>query len=394
VKNCPFLFLSFAITYRIQEKGGAMNSLINSGEFGVVEADYVADFLPEQVPVLGEVDTAEALESNSLETESIRNKIDALFTKEPQEAVITPHIPDPPEIPFIVKPISAEAQRKDFKERLRHAREVLNVERSTKLRSARVNDMAELVEVDMRAFKSVYKNYNKPDDELRAELLQKFNQRYEKLGSRWVQVLERRGKIAGFIMACPTNKKPEDFTSWEDVTDNGTLETTYDPSGRYLYVVSLSTLPDGAAIDGQDMLVANLIGKNIAENYLGYFESRMPGLKRWLLKECRAQGIRISELSPEDLSAHSERYFNTKTDAKGKQRSIDPLLRMYQDMGCEIVRLVPNAYQDALSMNFGAVCIFKNPLPEWVRKVPVLRRAIGAAVSLISHSNYLTRKLV
>jgi hypothetical protein len=142
------------------------------------------------------------------------------------------------------------------------------------------------------------------------------------------------------------------------------------------------------------MLMGNIIGKIITNNYRAYFESRMPGLKRWVLKECRAQGVHISELTTEDLTEHSERYFNTTIDANGKQRSIDPLLRMYQDMGCEIVRLVPNAYQDALSMNFGAVCVFKNPLPKWVRKVPLLRRTIGSMVSLVSHSNYLTRKLV
>jgi hypothetical protein len=271
--------------------------------------------------------------------------------------------------------------------------DILKTEKDFSLRPATGDDMSALVSADMQAFRSVYKFQDMSEDELAADLLTKFEGRYEKLGGFWMQVLENQGKIVGSITACPTRKTPEDFTSWEDTTDNGTLETTYDPDGKKLYVVSLSVLPEASAVNGQDMLMANIIGKIIGGDYQAYFESRMPGLKKWMLNQCRADGVKLADVSPEDIQAYSEKYYTSTIEVEGKARSIDPLLRMYQEIGCKIVKLVPDAYQDTLSMNYGAVCVYDSPLPTLVKSIPFVRRAIGSSISAVSHSNYLTRKL-
>ena len=194
-------------------------------------------------------------------------------------------------------------------------------------------------------------------------------------------------------MACPTSKAAEDFISWEDTTDNGTLKTTYDPAGEYLYVVSLSTTPEVSGIGGGDMLMANMIGRIIGGNYQAYFESRVPGLRGWVLKQCRENKTSLKDLNQDDLYAYAQQYFELTTTVDDKTVPFDPLLRIYESMGCSFVKIVPDAYQDPKSLNFGVVCHYDNPLPVALRRIPGVPQLYGKAIGAISHSNWLTRKV-
>jgi len=284
------------------------------------------------------------------------------------------------------------AEKKPLGVRLLAKRDAIKQDLSLHLRGAREEDIDQLVTVDLKTFDSVYKDRETSEEELRAELTGMFTERYEMLGGQWIRVLEKDGKLLGCIVACPTSKPPEDFISWEDTTDNGTLKTTYDPQGKYLYVVSLSAMPEISGAGGGDMLMANMIGRIIGGDYHAYFESRVPGLKRWVMNQCRPTKTKLANLTEEQLDAYAEEYFGLEVEKDGKQVPIDPLLRMYDSMGCSFVKIVADAYQDSLSLNYGVVCQYDNPLPDLARRIPFVRRAAGGLIGLVSHSNLLTQK--
>jgi hypothetical protein len=67
--------------------------------------------------------------------------------------------------------------------------------------------------------------------------------KFQNMYFRKCQTLVKDGKIVGFLMFTTTSKTPEEFKSREDTTGGGTLETTYDPNSKNIYVVGLSALP-------------------------------------------------------------------------------------------------------------------------------------------------------
>ncbi len=262
-----------------------------------------------------------------------------------------------------------------------------------KERAVTREDIAQLVEVDMIAFANVYKDYELKGDALRADLIEKFTGRFDMVGGDWMRLVERDGIIAGFMTCCPTSKTPEDFESWEKTTDNGTLESTYDPDGENVYVVSLSMLP-GVGEAARNMLFTNQIGKLIeGGRKRAFFESRLPGLGAWAQRECKESGRDYENLTKDEQMELAERYFHsTKTNSKGKEVPLDRLIRIYDGAGCRFTRVVADAYDDAQSMNFGAVGIFENPLPESLQKNLFARKVVGKTVQAVAKSRWLMSK--
>ena len=259
-------------------------------------------------------------------------------------------------------------------------------------RGARAEDIERLVDVDMIAFRHVYKNYDQSPEEMRADLIEKFTARYEKLGPEWIRVFEENGVIKGHMTTCPTSKPPKAFQSWEKTTDNGTLDTTYDPNGKYLYVVSLSMLSDlGEA--ARNMLFAHQIGKIMEHGLeLAYFESRLPGLYAWVRRETKRDPRTLSEAEKDVLA---ERYFHaTITTDDGREVSQDRLKRIYEGVGCEFsCGVVANAYNDEQSLNYGAVGVLRNPLPKTLQRVPGAGKVAGKTLQAASHSYRLMGKM-
>ena len=259
-------------------------------------------------------------------------------------------------------------------------------------RGATAEDIEKLVDVDMHAFNSVYRNYDMSREELRKDLIEKFKGRFEMVGSDWMRVVERDGIIAGFMTCCPTNKTPEEFQSWEETTDNGTLKTTYDPNGKNIYVVSLSMLP-GVGEGARNMLFANQIGQLIEGGYeRAFFESRLPGLATWAKKECQDRGIEFETLDKDEQQQLAEQYFSCTKTKNGKEVPLDRLIRIYTGAGCKFTRVVADAYDDAPSMNFGAVGVFENPLPSFAQKSKLAGKVVGKTVQLLSKSHWLMQK--
>lgn len=346
----------------------------------------------------GEVILAESTDTefevaDVINIEEVRAQIDTLYKTTPEEAEVTGS--SEVNTGITNRTTQENAQYEPVKaSRLMKWVEGLLPESNFRPRAARFSDLDKLVEVDIRAFSSVYTPEERDSDEFKADLRKKFENRIRLHGGDWLQLLEKDDEICGFINVCPTNKTPEEFESWEQTTDNGTLERTYDPDGKNLYIVSLSMVPTGSEEQGQNMLFANQIGKMVEEGYdQAFFESRLPGLRSWVRAQCRKNSLQFDELSKGQKQEYAETYFRLKKDLKGKEVYHDRLLRIYDGVGCKFLKVVPDAYQDVPSMNFGAVCVYENPLPKFLRGNWLIRKVVGKSIRLASNSHTLMQKL-
>lgn len=344
------------------------------------ETDYEA-IGEERLAESAQIFESETTLSSELSVEDIRNEVEQIY------AIPTQEVPSAPATESrVVEPIAPTVESGE--------------KPKFKLREATPADIDAIVDVDMRSFDSVYKDYGQSQEELRQELREKFLGRLEKVGSYWMPVLERDGEIVGFMTCCPTSKRPEDFESWEKTTDNGTLETTYDPQGKNLYVVTLSVVPEGSA--GKDMLYADQIGKLLSKGIeTAFFESRLPGLRKWVMDEkCHGSEEAFAGLTEEQQDKYAYEYFGLKTTVRGKEVRKDRLIRLYERIGCRCERVVANAYQDEPSMNFGVVCVYDgkklfdgSDIPVKIPENRATRWMFGKMLQLAAHSPKLTRKL-
>jgi hypothetical protein len=194
-------------------------------------------------------------------------------------------------------------------------------------------------------------------------------------------------------MSCPTSKDPNDFSSWEESTDNGTLRSTYDPKGKNAYIVSLSMLASGSAQLGQNMLFGSMLAEFIKEGMnIAYFESRVPGFRTWVKKYCRENGEKLEDLNSFQLNQLAQEYFVLRrVKENGETVPYDRLLALYQSNGCKFLGIYPNAYQDEQSLNYGVLCVYENPIPRNIRKSPILRGIASVAIRKAAKSHKLMK---
>jgi hypothetical protein len=342
-----------------------------------LEQDATTELLPQVVVVEQAVEAffADPLPftgDNSLEIESARDKVTAIFEE------------------LDAAPTADVAEHSSLGEKPRAEVDLTRI----KIRGATEQDIEAMVDLDLRLFNNVYKNYGISAAEHRQELIEKFRGRLARTGGDFIQLLESEGNLLGFIIGCPTSKSPADFKSWEDTTDNGTLETTYDPDGEYIYIVSLNSSPTAEKANASNMLQANMIGKMLEDGYKSiYFESRVPGLKKWAKLQCRKRDLDFALLTEEQKNELAQEYFGLTKTVDGKSVPHDPLLRRYRAIGCKLEKIAPNAYQDEMSMNYGVVCVYESPLPQWLQKSKLATKVAGKALRLASHFPKLMAKL-
>ena len=240
-----------------------------------------------------------------------------------------------------------------------------------KIRQAVASDLEQLVELDLRSFRQVYKHYGEKGDR-RDVVTDLFKSRLDRF-SEWIAVAETEAGIEGVLMVCPTRQTPDEFESWEQATQDGTLDGLFDPRGDHLYVVTLSMTPRAAQNDVAKALLARQLAAAI-RNKKGsaFFESRLPGFRRWLKRS--GHGNLLDDPSDTVISEMYElaiEYSESTIDLEGVQRPRDIELRMYSELGCTPVRLVTDAYEDYQSVNFGVLMHYKVPLPSWVITAPL-----------------------
>ncbi len=259
-------------------------------------------------------------------------------------------------------------------------------------RGACPGDIERLVDITLIAFRSVYKDYDVPEAELRKGLIDEYTMRLDKVGPGWFRVVEKDGLIEGFLVGCPTGKTPDEFESVEDITDHGTLMSTYNPAGPNVYVISLSML-SGLGEGARNRLFLYMAGKVIEGGYDQiFFESRLPGLLSWVRRYCRNEGRVVESLTEEERLDLAESYVRSMRVMNGKQIPLDPLVRIYARLGCTFLRVVPDAYKDAKSMNFGGVGVRRNPVPRILRRNFVVRKAVGGVFFTLSRTHHLMIK--
>lgn len=150
------------------------------------------------------------------------------------------------------------------------------------------------------------------------------------------------GRIKGITTSQIVNYPPNGET-WNEITDNGFIKNTHNPSGNALYVVSI-----GVARDVQGMGIGSLLlgaqkelTKEFGLNYL-FLGARIPGY----LKYCREHG-----------EIPVESYLVLKND---KNEPVDPEIRFYRRNGLEVAKITSDFESDRESRDYGIVMLWEN----------------------------------
>ena len=149
--------------------------------------------------------------------------------------------------------------------------------------------------------------------------------------------------IVGFICTEIIDQQPEQIhENWSQLTDDGYIRKTHNPSGTTLFGVSMSVLP-GAPTNTAFALCESAkklaIRKHLPFVVLG---SRIPRFHRF------ADTMDVEE------------YIQTFRNGK----HLDPELDLYKRIGLVPIRPLPGFFPDPASCNFGVLMIWKNPLIE------------------------------
>lgn len=235
-----------------------------------------------------------------------------------------------------------------------------------KVRKIALSDIDGVIEVELNRYKVLYDEFPEKKDGLKEMFQTRF-----KIAGDWSWVAIQNEKVLGFLSAQPTDKEPEDFVSWEVSTDNGTLTNTFKADCKNVYVVNLDVLREGTKSGAQFMLMSVLGAKAIKTNKNKlFFESRMPGFREWVFTEQNTSQPEWDSLSIEKQLELANAYKNSTIIKNDKKVRADRLLRFYEREGFALSDVVPNAFQDGESLNFGVVCQTKNPLPKIIRFWP------------------------
>ncbi len=264
-----------------------------------------------------------------------------------------------------------------------------NKKKKIKVRHPREADIPYLLKVEFERYDLMYELH----PEKKQEVEQVFRKRIS-IAKNWMWVLIVDGEPSGFITGQPTNKSPKDFESWEKSTDNGTLETTFEPKGRNVYVVNLDVSRSATPIGGQYMLMAALGGEIIKTSKdTIMFESRMPSFREWVINELDGGLDKWGSLPNDKKQDVAEEYAGSMTERKGKMVRFDRLLRFYEGSGFNLVKVIPNAFSDEESLDFGMLCTGKNPIPRWLRLMPI-NWLVGSLLEKVGRSPDLLSKFV
>lgn len=258
------------------------------------------------------------------------------------------------------------------------------------IRPAKKTDIEGMLQVEFERYSQLYEEQPQKKNEIRRTFERRFA-----VASDWMWVAEVDHTVAGFISGQPTHMMPLDFTSWEEVTDNGTLEKTYQEDGRNVYVVNLDVSRFATKLDVQYMLMATLGSKLIKTGKdLAIFESRMPGFREWVYHE--SDSLNQSKWNKKTAKQKLEvatKYSEMRVERRGKTVRKDRLLRFYEEAGFNFVKVMPNAFADGESLDFGMLCTAKNPLAPKFRN-GFSNKMVGSLLAKIGKNEKLLSKFV
>lgn len=288
-------------------------------------------------------------------------------------------------------PVSKPGLLANFHNTVKHV--IPGIERSPRpkvaVRPATTEDIPRLAEIDLAMFDDAYGDERPPQEAVESML----RARLENTGD-WMIVAEVGGVVGGFVTGQVTDKLPEDFESWEETTNHGTLESAVEPNGSMVYIVNLTVEGNASRYDATDTLMLSIYGKVVeAGKDGGYWVSRMPRFRRWLHQEHDLSDDQISELANETLDSLAETYFQAEKSVRGQRKPLDPQVRLYKDAGFTAVKLAKEAFHDPASLNYGVVFKEDNPVPRQLRVKPINWLA-GKAIRLIARSPRVASKFM
>ncbi len=249
-----------------------------------------------------------------------------------------------------------------------------------KVRKAIATDIDRLADIDLLLFDKAYGTDKPAKEDIVATLTQRFANNPD-----WMFVSEVNGVVEGFVSAFRTDVPAEDFQSWEHSTANGTLEGRVNPKGKYTYVTNMTIKHEAVELGAEEMLLANLFANSIRVGVeYGYFVARMPHFKRWVAE----QEVAVTDENKQELA---EQYMNLRRE-DGKRS--DPQLRMYENFGYKLQRMVPDAFKDDASLDTGV--IFKAAIPpanNVLKRVRPVRAVMAMALRRIAKNPKLLKKV-
>lgn len=132
--------------------------------------------------------------------------------------------------------------------------------------------------------------------------------------------------------------------TWNMITDNGMILNTHDINGEFAFGVSLTVGMKAQRLNLGDALTFYGLSIVAEDNKMGtYLGSRMPGFAKYKKQN---PGISAGE------------YIQLRW--KGRPR--DPELRLYEQVGFTICKLLPNFFPDSKSFNNGVLVYYPNNL--------------------------------
>jgi hypothetical protein len=232
------------------------------------------------------------------------------------------------------------------------------------IRQATLNDIDDILRIDKEAYESVSEQVVASPSMMK--------ERIQKSGP-WFLIAESNSHILGYLSLMPTKKGPDEFISWNDSTDDGTLKNVYNIEGEYVYGVALTISRYSANLGVTDKLFLEAAKMVISENKKKiYFSGRMPGYYK-----------HMNEFTAED-------YYNKKVLKHGKNVAFDPQIRMYESFGLKKVRLVENGFVgDRESCNYSVIFSAGNPFYRFP-----FPKFWGSLIGLITNNAKLLKLIV
>lgn len=258
-----------------------------------------------------------------------------------------------------------------------------------KVRTAVAGDMDRLTDIDISRFRKAYGENLPTHEEIKTNFLQRYANSPD-----YMFVVEIDGEIEGFVSAFRTNKPSEEFVSWEDSTSRGTLKDVVDPDGKYVYVTNMTVNPAAMKLGGEDMLLANLFANGIEDGIeYGYFASRMPLFQIWLKRELKGESLTPDSLDESELSRYANIYRDTEKQTKNGMVRFDPELRMYEEAGFTLGKVVSRGFNDEASMDFAVVCEAAVPPKNKILKSnKLIRKFLAGTLRQVAKSPRLIEK--
>lgn len=209
-----------------------------------------------------------------------------------------------------------------------------------KIRQAKIRDIQEILEVEKEAW-----------GKEKAATKEMFESRIETF-LEGTLVAEIDGKIVGVVATEIVNYDLEkNAYSWYEITDNGYIKNSHNQNGDTIYGVDLSVAPSYQGLRVGSKLLET-IGKlaikyNLKQGMVG---SRIPNYYKY------AEKMSVGE------------YIRTSTKTEKGEKPLDPEIHFYKKAGMEIIKIIPNYFEDSESKNYGILLLWRNPFyNKWYR---------------------------